>query len=318
MNIPTGIIKGSEHALTCPEGVLDRANYLCFPIVLTPNGCHPQTVTYELSWLSTTTKGPTARIREDHRDPPSSFVVCSDRTENTLRVEVLVFVPRSGHPKDRLEVIQHNEKEITKPQPQEFEGEEESEEDVRADTDAETHDALERSDEAVTSLAPDLADSQRSNRPSVVEERVTRNITERIPPLCWTSRVSSEWRSGYYNFLFLPYLLVCLERGIALTRAAKAKTRGLLNKESHEKFEELGRQRSKGSKLRKQLEPSSQTHHAHDRIDALKCGALEVKELMQDVQSEFQMTYKGIVLNKVPTQKKKERPILNVKDIDST
>ncbi|KAG2028307.1 hypothetical protein BDR03DRAFT_976621 [Suillus americanus] len=64
---------------------------------------------------------------------------------------------------------------------------------------------------------------------------------------CLKETQSSEWRPGYYRCLFLgplPHLLVCLERGIALTRAAKAKTKGLLNKESHEKLEELGKQRS--------------------------------------------------------------------------
>ncbi|KAG1777307.1 hypothetical protein EV702DRAFT_1102293 [Suillus placidus] len=281
----------------------------------------------------------------------SSYAVI---TQSTLRVEAQAFVPRVGHSKDRPEVMQHDEKEITElqPQPQEFEGEEEREEDVTVNADAETRDALEPLDEAVTSLAPDLDESLRSNGPSVEEEeaacqiqnayrryvgrRSSRAVNAEIDVTfmtCLKETQSSEWRPGYYRCLFLgplPHLLVCLERGIALTRAAKAKTKGLLNKESHEKLEELGKQRSeiatllkKGSKLRRQLEPSSPAHRARD-IDALKCGVLEVKEFMQrvpsnmqDMQSEFQMAYKGIVAEKkVHARKEKERPTLNVEDID--
>ncbi|KAG2034295.1 hypothetical protein BDR03DRAFT_1001630 [Suillus americanus] len=248
--------------------------------------------------------------------------------------------------------MQHDEKEKPEPQPEELEEEEEKEEDVVANADAETRDALETVDEAVTSLAPDLDESLRSNGPSVEEEEAARKIQgayrryvirrssravnaeiDAIFMTCLKETQSSEWRLGYYNFLFLgplPHLLVCLERGIALTRAAKAKTKGLLNKESHEKLEELGKQRNeivellkKGSKLRKQLEPSSPAHHTRD-IDALKRGVVEVKEFMQrvpgnmqDMQCEFQMAYKGIVAEKkIPVPKEKERPILNVEDID--
>jgi hypothetical protein len=242
---------------------------------------------------------------------------------------------------------------MTEPQPQEFEGEEENEEDVTANTDAETRDALETLDEAVTSLAPDLDESLRSNGPSVEEEEAARKIQnayrryvrrrssravnaeiDAIFTTCLKETQSSEWRLGYYHFLFLgplPHLLACLERGITLTRAAKAKTKGLLNKESHEKLEELGKQRSEiaallknGSKLRRQLEPSSPAHRARD-IEALKRGVSEVKEFMQrvpgnmwqDMQSEFQMAYKGIVAEKkVQARKEKERPTLNVEDLD--
>jgi hypothetical protein len=76
--------------------------------------------------------------------------------------------------------------------------------------------------------------------------------------------------------------------------------------------------------LRRQLEPSSTAHRARD-IEALKRGVSEVKEFMQrvpgnmwqDMQSEFQMAYKGIVAEKkVQARKEKERPTLNVEDID--
>ncbi|KAG2132369.1 hypothetical protein DEU56DRAFT_859536 [Suillus clintonianus] len=279
----------------------------------------------------------------------SSYAVIA---QSTLRVEAPTFVPRLEHSKDQPEVTQHDEKEMTEPQPQEFDGEDEKEEDVVANVDAETRDASERLDEAVTSLAPDLDESLRSNGPSVAEEkaacdiqntyrryvrrRSSRAVNAEIDAIfmtCLKETQSSEWRPGHYSFLFLgplPHLLLCLERGIALTRAAKAKTKGLLNKESHEKLEQLGRQRSEiakllkeGSKLRKQLEPSSPAHRSRD-IDALKRAVLEVKEFMQrvpsnmqDMQSEFQVAYKGIVAEKkVPVRKEKERPVLNVEDID--
>ncbi|KAG1799293.1 uncharacterized protein HD556DRAFT_1287696 [Suillus plorans] len=279
----------------------------------------------------------------------SSYAVIA---QSTLRVEAPAFVPGVGHCKDQPEVMQHDEKEITEPQPQDFEEEElEGEEDVTANANTETRDASETLDEAATLLAPDLDESLRTNGPSVEEEeagckiqkayrryvrrRSSRAVNAEIDAMfmtCLKETQSSEWHSGYYTFLFLgplPHLLVCLERGIALTRAAKAKTKGLLNKESHEKLEELGKQRSelaallrKGLKLRKQLEPSSPAHR--DRgIDALKSGVLEVDEFMQgvpgnmkDMQSDFQMAYKGIVAKRVPPGKEKERPALNVEDMN--
>ncbi|KAG2339063.1 hypothetical protein BDR05DRAFT_1062385, partial [Suillus weaverae] len=63
---------------------------------------------------------------------------------------------------------------------------------------------------------------------------------------CLKEMQSSEWRPNYYQLLFLgplPHLLACLEQGIALTHAAKVTTKDL-NEVSHEKLEELGRQRS--------------------------------------------------------------------------
>jgi hypothetical protein len=193
----------------------------------------------------------------------SSYVVIA---QSTLRVEAPAFVPRLGRSKEQPEAMQHDEKEIMEPQPEEFEGEEEKEEDVTANADTETRDTLESLDEAVTSLAPDFDESLRSNVPSVEEEEAARNIQnvyrryvgrrssravnaeiDVIFMACLKETQSSGWRSGYYNLLFLgplPHLLLCLERGIALTRAAKTKTKGLLNKESHEKLEELGKQRN--------------------------------------------------------------------------
>jgi len=76
-------------------------------------------------------------------------------------------------------------------------------------------------------------------------------------------------------------------------------------------------------KLRKQLEPCSPTHRVRD-INALIRAVEEVKEFMQkvpanmhDVQSEFQMAYKGIVAEKkLKAKEKPEKPTLNGADID--
>ena len=77
-----------------------------------------------------------------------------------------------------------------------------------------------------------------------------------------------------------------------------------------------------GVRLRKQLEPSSSFHRTRD-IDALKRAVLEVKGFMQrvpanmqDMQSEFQVAYKGIVAERIQKRKVKEKPALNVEDID--
>ncbi|KAG2050145.1 hypothetical protein BDR06DRAFT_974673 [Suillus hirtellus] len=106
--------------------------------------------------------------------------------------------------------------------------------------------------------------------------------------------------------------------GIALTHAAKVKMKDLFNTESHEKLEQLGRQRSKIIKL----EPSSPDHRTQD-IDALKHTVLEVGEFIQkvpdsmmDMQAKFQMAYKGIIAEKKLFHVKNERPVLNVKDLD--
>jgi hypothetical protein len=188
----------------------------------------------------------------------SSF---AEIVQSTLRVTAPTFVPRSEHPKNSTEVMQQ---EITGLQPHEFEGEEEKE--GAANADAEAGDALEGSDEAMASFAPDLDESLRDNGPSEEEEkaackiqkiyrryvrrRSSRVVNAEIDAIfmaCLKETQSSEWHPGHYRLLFLgplPYLLVCLERGIALTHAAKTKMKGLLNKESHERLEELGRQRS--------------------------------------------------------------------------
>ncbi|KAG2048320.1 hypothetical protein BDR06DRAFT_920603 [Suillus hirtellus] len=277
----------------------------------------------------------------------SSYTVI---TQPALRVEAPTSARRVKHPKNLPEVTRHNEKEMAELQPQEFEGEEEREQDVTANADAETRDASETLDEAATLLAPDLDESLRTNGPSVEEQEAARNIQnvyrryvrrrssravnaeiDAIFMACLKQTQSPEWCPGYYSLLFLgplPHLLVCLERGIALTHAAKTKTKVLFNKESHEKLEELGKQRSgiaallkKGSKLRKQLEPSSSAHRARD-IDALRSGVLEVEEFMQgvpssmkDMQSDFQIAYKGIVAKKVHAGEK-EKPPLNVEGMN--
>jgi len=48
MNISTGIIKGSEHALSCPEGILDRPNYFRLPPRSNPNFANQREVLYDI------------------------------------------------------------------------------------------------------------------------------------------------------------------------------------------------------------------------------------------------------------------------------
>ncbi|KAG1738617.1 uncharacterized protein EDB91DRAFT_1249139 [Suillus paluster] len=270
--------------------------------------------------------------------------------QSALRVEAATFVPRVQRPKDDVEIHQDH-KEKLEPTPQESDGEEaEGEEAILVYVDTEAIDGMENMEQAVTSL--DLQDeSLRFNGPSKDEDDAARKIqdvyrryhryrssptvdaeTEAIFMTCLKETRSPRWHPGYYRLLFLgplPHLLVCLERGITLTHAAKEKTKRLLNKldkESHEKLEELGRQTNeitvllkKGLQLRKQLEPSSPYHHARD-IGALKRAVREVDEFMQrvpgnteDMQTTFQVAFRGIVAVKKVVSK--EKPALNVEDV---
>ncbi|KAG1718561.1 hypothetical protein EDB19DRAFT_1837892 [Suillus lakei] len=270
--------------------------------------------------------------------------------QSALRVEAAPFVPRMRGFKGDVEIRQA-EKENLESIPQESDGEEVEEKEVSVVVDSEATDDMEDMDEAVTSLDPAPDESLRSSGPSEEQDRAARTIQyayryyvwHRSGPAvdaeidakfttCLKETQSSEWRPGYYRLLFLgplPHLLACLEQGIALTHAAKMKTKGLFNEESHEKLEELGRQRSeitlllkKGLQLCKQLEPSSPDHRTRD-IDALKRAVLEVEKFIQRVPGstenmhiEFQVAYKGIVAEKKLFRVRKEKPALNVEDLD--
>jgi len=177
------------------------------------------------------------------------------------------FVPRSEHPKDVKEVMQHDEKEVAEPPPEEFEEEEERDGGgIAANADVEAGDRLESHDEAVESFAPDLDDSLRANGPSEEEENAARKIQkvyrryaryrsshvanaerDAIFMACLKETQSPEWSRDRYSLFFLgplPHLLVCLERGITRTHTAKAMAKNLFNGVSHERLEELGKQRS--------------------------------------------------------------------------
>jgi hypothetical protein len=54
--MPAGIVKGSEHALTCPEGVLDRPNYLNLPHRSNPNFANQRGILYDIFEIYTKTK----------------------------------------------------------------------------------------------------------------------------------------------------------------------------------------------------------------------------------------------------------------------
>ncbi|KAG2034062.1 hypothetical protein BDR03DRAFT_993883 [Suillus americanus] len=269
--------------------------------------------------------------------------------QSTLRVEAAIFVPRI-QPKVVVEIRQA-EKENLEPIPQETDEEEVEEKEVPVVGDSETTDDMEDMDEAVTSLtsldpAPD--ESLRSNGPSEEQDWAARRIQrayrfhirhrsgsavdveiDAIFRTCLKETQSSEWRPSYYRLLFLgplPHLLACLRQGVALTHAAKLKTKDF-NKVSHENLEELGRQRSKmtlllkkGLQLRNKLEPASPDHRTRN-IDALKRTVLEVGEFIQkvpgstkDMQNKFQMAHKGIVAEKKLFRVRK-KPALNVEDL---
>ncbi|KAG1864912.1 hypothetical protein F4604DRAFT_1683323 [Suillus subluteus] len=271
--------------------------------------------------------------------------------QSALRVEAATFVPRMQRPRDDVE-IRRVEKENLEPIPQDADEEEVEEEEVSVAVDSESTDSVEDMDEAVTSftsLDPVLDESLHSNEPSKEQDRAARRIQyayrchvshrsgsavdveiDAIFRTCLKETRSSEWRPSYYRLLFLgplPHLLACLEQGITLTHAAKAKTKDL-SEVSHEKLEELGRQRSeitsllkKGLRLRNKLEPSSPDHRTRD-IDALKHAVLEVGEFIQkvpgstkDMQTNFQMAHQGIIAEKKLFRVRKEKPTLNVEDL---
>ncbi|KAG1841504.1 hypothetical protein F4604DRAFT_1598121 [Suillus subluteus] len=267
--------------------------------------------------------------------------------QSTLRAEAATFMPRMQSLKDDVEICPV--KENLEPMPQEAGGEKVEEKGVPVVICSEATDGKEDMDEAITSLtsldpAPD--ESLRSNGPSEEQDWAALTIQyayrfhiwrrsgsavdaeiDAIFRTCLKETQSSEWRPSYYRLLFLgplPHLLACLEQGITLTHAAKAKTKDLSN---HEQLEELGRRRSeltsllkKGMQLRNKLEPSSADHRTRN-IDALKRAVLEVGEFIQkvpgstkDMQTNFQMAYKGIVAEKKLFRVQK-KPALNVEDL---
>ncbi|KAG2119819.1 uncharacterized protein F5147DRAFT_665492 [Suillus discolor] len=250
------------------------------------------------------------------------------RCKSMLRAEAAAFVPRMQRPKDGVE-IHPAEKENLNLVPQEADREEVMEKEVSVIVDSEATDDMEDMDEAVTSLTSlDLVpdESLRSNGPSEEQALAARTIQyayryhvwrrsgsavdaqlHAISTTCLMEMQSSKWRPSYYR--------------IVLTHAAKIKTKDPFNTESHEKLEELGRPRSeitsvapkKGMQLRGKLEPSSPDHHTRD-IDALKCAKIPGSTM--DMQTKFQMAYKGIVAEKKLFHVRNERPVLNVEDLD--
>ncbi|KAG1738629.1 uncharacterized protein EDB91DRAFT_1347576 [Suillus paluster] len=288
-------------------------------------------------------------VRQLLYDKPSEIpYLLSSHTvaaQSTPRVEVATFVSRIQRPEDDVEIHQ-DQKENLEPTPQESDGEEaEGEEDISVDVDTEATDDIENMEQAVASLDAVLDESLRSNRLSEEQESKIQNVyrrylrhfsspaldaeTEAIFMTCLKETQSSGWSPGGYRLLFLgplPHVLVCLERGITLTYAAKEKAKRLLNKESHEKLEELGKQISKttkllkkGMQLRKQLAPSSADHHARD-IGALRRAVREVEDFMQrvpgnteEMQTKFQVASRGIIPEKKLVRK--EKSALNVQDV---
>jgi hypothetical protein len=197
---------------------------------------------------------------------PYLLSLCMVAAQSVLRAEAATFVPRMPCLKDDVEI--RLVKENLEPMRLGAGGEKVEEKGVPVVIDAEAIDGMEDMDEAVTSLTsldPVPDESLRSNRPSEEQDWAARRIQyaycfhiwhhsgsaldaeiDAIFRRCLKETQSSEWHPSYYRLLFLgplPYLLACLEHGITLIYAAKAKTKDL-SKVSHEKLEELGRQRS--------------------------------------------------------------------------
>ena len=218
------------------------------------------------------------------------------------------LVPRSGHPKGVEEVVQHDEKEVEEQLPEEFEGEEERDgDDIVANADVEAGDTLESHDEAVELFAPDLDDSLRAIGPSEEEENAARKIQEvyrryaryrssrvvnaeidAIFKACLKETQSPEWCRDRYSLFFLgplPHLLVCLERGITRTHAVKAMAKKLFNEVSHERLEEVGKQRSEIMSVN-----SLDIVHRLTIIPVLQNAPQEGREVAQAVRTLFTNT----------------------------
>jgi hypothetical protein len=191
---------------------------------------------------------------------------CMVAAQSTLRVEAATVVPCMPRLKDDAEI--RPVKENLEPMRQGASGEKVEEKGVLVVIDPEVTDGMEDKDEAIislTSLDPVPDESLRSNGPSEEQDWAARRIQyayrrlvwrrsgsaadaeiDAIFRRCFKETQSSQWRPSYYRLLFLgplPHLLVCLEHGITLTHTAKGKTKDL-SEVSHEKLEELGRQRS--------------------------------------------------------------------------
>ncbi|KAH7911824.1 hypothetical protein BJ138DRAFT_1005801 [Hygrophoropsis aurantiaca] len=146
---------------------------------------------------------------------------------------------------------------------------------------------------------------------------------------CLKQVKSTEWAPSYYRLLYLgplPHLLLCLERAVAILHDTKRKIKGRLTKNNYDRLEELGKQRTEltalrrqGERLRKALEPKAPFHRKRD-IEALKGYVLEMKVFLQklpggapELQRDYDTAYKGIVQPKII--EKKAKPVLNMEDL---
>ncbi|KIJ60080.1 hypothetical protein HYDPIDRAFT_117540 [Hydnomerulius pinastri MD-312] len=147
---------------------------------------------------------------------------------------------------------------------------------------------------------------------------------------CLKNVVASNWQRGWYSLRYLwalPHLVWCLDKAITVAHEHKAKTKGLLSKESHSRLEELGRQRSEinallkeGRKLRKDIEPNAPMHQQRNKAE-LKKAVLDVKGFIHrlptaapELHEEMNIAYGWIMVEKEVA--KKERPTLNTEDLD--
>ncbi|KAG2055771.1 hypothetical protein BDR06DRAFT_970569 [Suillus hirtellus] len=222
------------------------------------------------------------------------YLLSSDMVaaQSMLRAEAAAFMPHMQCPKDGVEICPA-EKENLNPVLQEADREEVKEKEVSVIVDSEATDDMEDLDKVVTSLTsldPVLDESIHANGPLEEQLLAAHMIQYAYCYHIWRCSGSAVDAELYVIFT------TCLKEmqsskwcpSIVLTHAAKIKTKVLFNTKSHEKLEELGRQRSKIKLL---LKKGMQLREVGQFIQ-------KVPSSMTDMQAKSQMVYKGIIAEK--------------------
>ncbi|KIJ59804.1 hypothetical protein HYDPIDRAFT_118051 [Hydnomerulius pinastri MD-312] len=291
-------------------------------------------------------------VFEKAEDIPGLLAPQLVAARSELRVDAPAFVPQVAHPPQAVEES-HEDADDAAAEPDLLQEHENTEEEVAA---ARTIQAAYRkyrkhrdqADEAHEE--PDLIREQESTEEEVAaartiqvayrkyrkhQDHLARTIrigakAERntIFIACWKNVVVSKWQRGWYYLRYLwalPHLVWCLDKAITAAHEHKAKTKGLLSKESHARLEELGRQRSEinallkeGHKLRKDIEPNAPMHQQRNKAE-LKKAVLDVKGFIHrlptaapELDVELNIAYHRIMVEK---EDSKERPALNTEDL---
>ncbi|PCH33046.1 hypothetical protein WOLCODRAFT_62498 [Wolfiporia cocos MD-104 SS10] len=144
---------------------------------------------------------------------------------------------------------------------------------------------------------------------------------------------SMEWPHRYYKMLYLgpiPLLLLCLERTKDYLYDQKDKAKKRIRTAKHQDLEEAKENLTKltGSmkeaiNLYKLLQPTSEFHLKRD-LEVLKLRTQDVQRLVQQLpagatyewQDDLEIALKAIVESRAAVSMKKEKPELNLEDID--